>query len=499
MKTADIKNITIGNRTISKMEIWTSSTTKREVALTCKITYNGNGNTSGSVPSPTEGHYGESVTLATNSGNLVKTNYDFIGWNTAQDGSGTTYVPGGSYTLNGNITLYACWLVQWEVTFCSNITFNNEYYWINGQSGTAALVGNKKQRVSQGSPIGSFPSGYGTSSSGLDYSLSGVTYSIYVESWNTIADGTGTTVKTTDVPTGHVTYYAKWKIAITTYTNHDGTSVTEATKEIIKQDAAGGLTIVLPKFVKRMYSYCIGGGGGSEYFGSDVDDDQCEIGIGSEGSWGSTVTNNTYSGGTIGTENMSGGETIYLYAGAAAEASYININGNRLITGNAGTSGGSISRRYNVYDVDSGMEKKILDSKYQSRPGILSQTANKGSTNMVSDYSIRGSVRFQFYRFSGNASSGVMYLRVSTNGGSSWNAYNQKIGSYNYDDEASTVSWISKWGWIRNSFTQGSWHAYTPSVYGQPGSGFYAISRGTSYKPGQQAGFRGRAYIFVSS
>ena len=38
-----------------------------------------------------------------------KTSFSFINWNTAADGSGTTYQPGGSYTANAELSLYAQW------------------------------------------------------------------------------------------------------------------------------------------------------------------------------------------------------------------------------------------------------------------------------------------------------------------------------------------------------------------------------------------------------
>ena len=71
------------------------------------ITYNGNGFSSGAVPSPTVGS--GLVTLATNSGSLIKSGFTFGGWNTAIDGSGTPYAVGSPYTLNANITLFATW------------------------------------------------------------------------------------------------------------------------------------------------------------------------------------------------------------------------------------------------------------------------------------------------------------------------------------------------------------------------------------------------------
>ncbi|MDH6604359.1 putative repeat protein (TIGR02543 family), partial [Bacilli bacterium PM5-9] len=42
--------------------------------------------------------------------NLSKTGYDFAGWNTRADGTGTTYVAGtGTFKITANTTLYAKW------------------------------------------------------------------------------------------------------------------------------------------------------------------------------------------------------------------------------------------------------------------------------------------------------------------------------------------------------------------------------------------------------
>lgn len=77
----------------------TTQTKKKDVALTlsstkptksCVLTYNANG---GSV-SPA------SKTLSSS----------FKNWNTAQNGSGTSYNPGASYTANASVTLYAQWI-----------------------------------------------------------------------------------------------------------------------------------------------------------------------------------------------------------------------------------------------------------------------------------------------------------------------------------------------------------------------------------------------------
>jgi len=75
------------------------------------VTYNGNGATSGSAPLDS-GNYtnGNSVTVLANSGGLTRTGYTFAGWNTAANGSGTTYQGGDSFTMGeSDVTLYAIW------------------------------------------------------------------------------------------------------------------------------------------------------------------------------------------------------------------------------------------------------------------------------------------------------------------------------------------------------------------------------------------------------
>ena len=74
------------------------------------ITYNANTATSGTVPSPTVTTTTANLNLATNSGNLAKTGVVFAGWNTAANGTGTSYLPGAIYAPSGNLTLYALWL-----------------------------------------------------------------------------------------------------------------------------------------------------------------------------------------------------------------------------------------------------------------------------------------------------------------------------------------------------------------------------------------------------
>jgi uncharacterized repeat protein (TIGR02543 family) len=85
----------------------TTTTTVTPAATPYTITYNGNLNTDGSAPT-SAGATGTQNVLG-NSGSLSKTDLCFQGWNTAQDGSGATYIPGSSITPTSDITLYAKW------------------------------------------------------------------------------------------------------------------------------------------------------------------------------------------------------------------------------------------------------------------------------------------------------------------------------------------------------------------------------------------------------
>lgn len=89
---------------------------------TYTVTYDGNGNTGGSVPVDASSPYDENdtVTVLGNTGSLVKTGYTFDGWNTAADGSGTDYAPAATFQMPAsNTTLYAQWAaVPLQKAFC---------------------------------------------------------------------------------------------------------------------------------------------------------------------------------------------------------------------------------------------------------------------------------------------------------------------------------------------------------------------------------------------
>ncbi|MGN0708731.1 MAG: InlB B-repeat-containing protein [Anaerovoracaceae bacterium] len=183
------------------------------------LKYDANGG-EGSVPAikKTLESGGTKVTVDANT--FTREGYDFTGWNTAADGTGTAYNVGDNITLSEDTTLYAQWKKKestepvqpvtqyWQITYDAN----------GGQGATQSQV------VERGSSISVSPCGF--TRDGYDFT-----------GWNTKADGTGDTyipvplteVNATDngdrmanlaaasvfgntiTPTSDTTLYAVWK------------------------------------------------------------------------------------------------------------------------------------------------------------------------------------------------------------------------------------------------------------------------------------------------
>jgi len=76
------------------------------------VTYNANSAESGSVPVDKDLYEaGDTVRIQGNTGSLKKEGFEFLGWNTLPDGSGTTYREGNKLIVDGtgHIMLYAKW------------------------------------------------------------------------------------------------------------------------------------------------------------------------------------------------------------------------------------------------------------------------------------------------------------------------------------------------------------------------------------------------------
>ena len=129
--TAGSDNVRLDNIEVKVKTAGSSGTTTWTSSPACEgtatVTYD-NGATSGTAPTDGNSYsLGASVTVLGNTGNLTKTDLNFGGWNTAADGSGTTYQPGATFTIKSNTTLYAKWVTLRTVTLIDNGHSTNVY------------------------------------------------------------------------------------------------------------------------------------------------------------------------------------------------------------------------------------------------------------------------------------------------------------------------------------------------------------------------------------
>jgi len=162
------------------------------------VAYDGNGSTGGSVPTDgTAYKQGNSVIVAGNSGTLVKTGYNFAGWNTKADGSGTTYSIGATLIMGtANVTLYARWL-------SSSSTFTVTYSANSGAAITGSLPVDSKSPYPSGATVTVLSVG---SLKNPGYALAGWMTTNSDGSWaSSYASGA-----TFAIGTSNVTLYAIW-------------------------------------------------------------------------------------------------------------------------------------------------------------------------------------------------------------------------------------------------------------------------------------------------
>ena len=77
-------------------------------ALPCTVTYNSNGGSGSMSDGDSPYAYGSTVTVLAN-GFTAPTGKHFYKWNTANDGSGAYYEKDNTFTITGNVILYAQW------------------------------------------------------------------------------------------------------------------------------------------------------------------------------------------------------------------------------------------------------------------------------------------------------------------------------------------------------------------------------------------------------
>jgi uncharacterized repeat protein (TIGR02543 family) len=185
--------------------------------VTYTVTYNINSG-SGTTPSAQTAGSGSSITLPSGSG-LSRTGYTFGGWNTNTSGTGNNYSPGSSYTVTGNITLYAKWedaSTVWTVKFETN-----------GGSAVGDALVLKNTAVSRPSP---------------DSAKTGYTF----DGWYTNT-GLTSVYNFSSIVTGNITLYAKWNAITYTvaYNANSGTGSTansSHTYDVDKNLTSNGFT-----------------------------------------------------------------------------------------------------------------------------------------------------------------------------------------------------------------------------------------------------------------
>lgn len=150
---------------------------------TYTVKYNANGG-SGAPRSQTK-TYG--VTLRLSSTRPTRSHYTFLGWATSANGS-VAYQPGGNYTANKAVTLYA----KWQIV-SHTITYN-----AGANGGTVNGSATRSVSVAYGSSL-SVPV-----AERKNYTFIG---------WNTKQDGTGTYVSDGYTVTGNITLYAIFELA----------------------------------------------------------------------------------------------------------------------------------------------------------------------------------------------------------------------------------------------------------------------------------------------
>lgn len=153
------------------------------------VTYDSNSASSGTAPVDGNNPYAaDAIVTVLDQGDLLKTGHSFSAWNTAANGTGTSYAPGATFTISSNTTLYAQWTANtYTLTFDAN-------------GGTAPLPANKS--VTYGSAYGTLAT---TSRSG--HALKG---------WFTAASGGTQVTDVTAVATASDhTVYAQWTVDLT--------------------------------------------------------------------------------------------------------------------------------------------------------------------------------------------------------------------------------------------------------------------------------------------
>lgn len=195
--------ISISLLVVVALLLFTGTSCKPEVVEFRDVIYSIGDDTqiTGEIPEePTTYKVGDTVTVASNSGNLSKPGHYFVGWNTQQDGGGQTYYCGESFTLSRSsygdlspLILYPLWYYSGD--------FRVNYHANGSDSGTV--------------PIDSSTHQIGSIITLPDNTGSMVKEGYVFKGWTTNIDGDGTYYAVGDeytipITTTNIDLYAVW-------------------------------------------------------------------------------------------------------------------------------------------------------------------------------------------------------------------------------------------------------------------------------------------------
>ncbi|MEI6266839.1 MAG: InlB B-repeat-containing protein [bacterium] len=197
---------------------------------TFTVTYNGNGNSGGTVPIDSGSYiYNQAAIALGNTGSLVKTGYTFTGWNTATNGLGTDRTVGATFPVYENTSLYAKWTAN-----TNTITFNG-----NGNTGGSTAAQNIATNASAALTSNGFTK--------TGYTFAG---------WANTAGGSVAYANGAlyTMGTASVALYAKWTANTNTITFNGNTNTGGSTaSQNIATDATANLTT--NGFTKTGYTF----------------------------------------------------------------------------------------------------------------------------------------------------------------------------------------------------------------------------------------------------
>ncbi|MDR3200322.1 MAG: InlB B-repeat-containing protein, partial [Spirochaetales bacterium] len=184
------------------------------------VTYDGNGSDSGSVPVDTQGYTDADMFTVQDPGDMARTGFDFVGWNSQADGEGMFYPIGEEFPPLPNLCLYAVWQQRFDIVYDKNGGLGITPVDPNTYGLTAAVL-------LDGSGL--------THPDNTNYKFAG---------WNTLADGSGYDYFPNDSVnlSGPLYLYANWVRRTYTVSYESGVPITGGALPVDSASYSAGMS-----------------------------------------------------------------------------------------------------------------------------------------------------------------------------------------------------------------------------------------------------------------